>query len=281
MRRRATRNQTVKKLAALVRLPALRFSPAPAALTSNCPAPFGASLVSAGGTSYSGLRHRQQLFANFFARCDFDEHRFGRPPHLRGGGDSGFDFWVNNLFGKSFVPSVKLLCARVKRPRTHTGVSLGKPLRTEIAVASFPHEKISVRRLIAGKIPVRFAILHSHHARAPATRFRRRTRSPASGFPLTHARVFALCDRFEEHSVEINAPDYKKAIAPFSMVLGGRTTRSPARFPKRNACSNWAVQMDGDTRGANHAFHHPGTQFFECPPLQCLTRFCMLVLSHD
>jgi hypothetical protein len=33
----------------------------------------------------------------FFARCDFDEHRFGRPPHLRGGVDSGFRFWVNKF----------------------------------------------------------------------------------------------------------------------------------------------------------------------------------------
>ncbi|MEO6753432.1 MAG: hypothetical protein ABIP85_16770, partial [Chthoniobacteraceae bacterium] len=57
--------------------------------------------VSAGGTSYSGLRHRQQFLQTFLHRCRFDEHRFGRPPHLRGGVSSGFRFWVNRLFQKS------------------------------------------------------------------------------------------------------------------------------------------------------------------------------------
>jgi len=107
MRRRATRNQTVKKLAALPSSPALRLLPAPAAFVSDCLALFSAPVVSAGGTPYSGLRHRQQLFANFFARCDFDEHRFGRPPHLRGGVDSGFRFWVNKFVEKCFVPSLQ------------------------------------------------------------------------------------------------------------------------------------------------------------------------------
>lgn len=122
LRRRATRNQTVKKLAAPASSPALRLSSAPAALTSDCLALFSAPFVSAGGTSYSGLRHRQQLFANFFARCHFVEHRFGRPPHLRGGVDSGFAFSVNSLFEKSLPLAADAVCDEVEIYPVGTGV---------------------------------------------------------------------------------------------------------------------------------------------------------------
>lgn len=111
MRRRATRNQTVKKLAVPPRFPADRLSSAPDALVSDCLALFARPAVSAGGTSYSGLRHRQQFLQTFLLRCNFVEHRFGRPPHLRGGVDSGFVFWVNSLFQKKFA-APRGICVR-------------------------------------------------------------------------------------------------------------------------------------------------------------------------
>ena len=112
-RRRATRNQTVKELAVPSRFPADRLSSAPDALVSDCLALFARPAVSAGGTSYSGLRHRQQFLQTFLLRCNFVEHRFGRPPHLRGGVDSGFVFWVNSLFQKSLPRHAEAVCADV------------------------------------------------------------------------------------------------------------------------------------------------------------------------
>ena len=42
------------------------------------------------------------VFCKFLCHRHFVEHRFKRLPHLRGGVNSGFVFWVNSLFQKSF-----------------------------------------------------------------------------------------------------------------------------------------------------------------------------------
>ena len=59
------------------------------------------------------------VFCKFLCCRHFVEHRFKRPPHLRGGVDSGFAFGVNSFFQKSFHSSADSLCARVKTARTH------------------------------------------------------------------------------------------------------------------------------------------------------------------
>ena len=149
MQERATRNQTFKKLLLPSTLPALRHSSAPAAFVSGFPR-FSArpvfqrvghfiqvfvfvnnflqiSLPVAISTNtvfsapcFSGrdILFRSSppstTFANFFARCDFDEHRLGRPPRLRGGVSIGFRFWVNRVFQKVSPPH-RRRCPFVRR----------------------------------------------------------------------------------------------------------------------------------------------------------------------
>ena len=95
------------------------------------------------------------------------------------------------------------------------------------------------------------------------------TPAPPPDFAAAHARVCALCDRFQERIAEIKAPDYKEAVArvefitPFFKALGWDVDNGQHRSIYEKDCVlEKAEQMDGGTRSADYAFRRPGTHLF-------------------
>ena len=85
-------------------------------------------------------------------------------------------------------------------------------------------------------------------------------------FAAAHARVCALCDRFEERIAEIKAPEYKEAVArvefisPFFKALGWDVDNEQHRSIYEKDCVlEKAELIEGSSRSADYAFRRPGT----------------------
>ncbi len=85
-------------------------------------------------------------------------------------------------------------------------------------------------------------------------------------FTAAHARICALCDRFEERVAEVKAPEYKEAVArvefisPFFKALGWDVDNEQHRSIYEKDCVlEKAELIEGSARSADYAFRRPGT----------------------